>query len=88
MFENLQNNIYYRGIDAPQSIHHRYIEEDVPNGLVPLESLGVYLDIPTPVTSTIISVANIVMNCDYRKIGRNFLSLKLLIICSDSIWKD
>lgn len=76
LFDNLQNNVYYRGIDAPQSIQHRYIEEDVPNGLVPLESLGVYLDIPTPVTSTIISLANIVMNCDYRKTGRNYVTLK------------
>lgn len=72
LYEQLQNNIYYRGIDAPKSLHHRYIEEDVPNGLVPLESVGEYLETETPVTSFIISFANIVMGVDYRKIGRRY----------------
>lgn len=76
LFEHLQSNVYYRGIDAPQSIHHRYIEEDVPNGLVALESLGNYVNIPTPAVSSVISMANIVMNCDYRKVGRNYSKLK------------
>lgn len=76
LFEHLQSNVYYRGIDAPKSVHHRYIEEDVPNGLVALESAGKYLNLATPITSTMISMANITMNCDYRKSGRNFIILK------------
>lgn len=70
LYERLQNNEYYRGIDAPQSVHHRYIEEDVPNGLVPLESIGLELGIETPVTSTVISFASLVMGADYRLTGR------------------
>lgn len=76
LYENLQSNIYYRGIDAPVSVHHRYLEEDIPNGLVALESLGEVLGIETPITSEIISFANIVMKCDYRENGRKYTSLK------------
>lgn len=75
LYEQLQNNVYYRGIDAPLSIHHRYIEEDVPNGLVALESAALYYNISTPVTSTLIDFANIVMGVDYRKCGRNYAAL-------------
>lgn len=75
LLELLQNNPYYRGIDAPLSVHHRYIEEDIPNGLVALESAGKYANVNTPITSTIIDFANEVMGEDFRKIGRNFFKL-------------
>ena len=72
LFECLQNNVYYKDIDAPLTIYHRYIEEDVPNGLVPLESAGKTHGVPTPATSLIIDLANMVMGKDYRKIGRKY----------------
>lgn len=72
LFECLQNNVYYKDIDAPLTIYHRYIEEDVPNGLVPLESAGKAYGVPTPATSLIIDLANMVMGKDYRKIGRKY----------------
>ena len=75
LYECLQNNRYYREIDAPKSLQHRYVEEDVPNGLVAIESLADYYDMKTPVISTIINFANIVMNKDYRIIGRNYREL-------------
>lgn len=70
LFECLQNNKFYKDIDAPVSLDHRYIEEDVPNGLVPLESLGQIYDMPTPTTTLIIDLANAVMKKDYRVFGR------------------
>lgn len=76
LYEHLQNNPYYRGIDAPKGIHHRYVEEDVPNGLVPLEDLGKLLGIGTPTASAIISFANVVMDCDYRETGRRYSILR------------
>lgn len=72
LYENLQANQCYAGIDAPQSLHHRYLEEDVPNGLVALESAGKYIGISTPITSLIIDLANLVMKIDYRKNGRKY----------------
>ena len=73
LYECLQNNKFYKSIDAPLTINHRYIEEDVPNGLVPLESAGKKFGVETPVTTMIINLANIVMEKDYRDIGRKYL---------------
>ncbi len=70
LFECLQNNKYYKSIDAPLTIHHRYIDEDVPTGLVPVESAGIKFGVPTPNISLIIDLANAIMDKDYRKIGR------------------
>ena len=75
LYEQLQNNSYYREIDAPKTISHRYLEEDVPNGLVPVEAAARYYGVATPVISTIIDIANIVMKKDYRLIGRKYFEL-------------
>lgn len=72
LYECIKNNKAYKEIDAPTSIKGRYITEDVPNGLVPVEALGEQLGIPTPNITTIINLANAVMDYDYRKIGRRF----------------
>lgn len=72
LYEHLQSNKFYRGIDAPKSIHHRYIEEDVPNGLVPIEDTGKNLGVETPITTAVIDFANAVMGCDYRRGGRYY----------------
>ena len=75
LFELLQNNTCYHGIDAPVNLHHRYIIEDVPNGLVALETAGAYFDVKTPITTTVIDFANIVMQTDFRAIGRDYSKL-------------
>lgn len=72
LYERLQNNQYYKDIDAPLTINHRYIEEDVPMGLVPLESMGRIYGVPTPNATLVIDLANAIMEKDYRKIGRTF----------------
>lgn len=79
LFEHLQSNIYYKGIDAPSNIYHRYIQEDVPNGLVPLESMANDLAIEIPYISSIITLANNVMNINYRECGRNYKFLKQVL---------
>ena len=64
------NNEIYKNIEAPSTIQHRYIDEDVPFGLVPLESLGKLLDVDTSHISMIINLASLVRQKDYRKEGR------------------
>lgn len=73
LYECIQNNKAYRMIDAPISLNHRYILEDVPCGLVPLEALGVELGINMKFTGIIIDLAIGLMNIDFRKEGRNLL---------------
>ena len=77
LYECIRNNKAYREIDAPPSLNSRYLTEDVPNGLVPVEAIGIELNVPTPNITTIINLANAVMECDYRKLGRRF-SLDIL----------
>ena len=77
LFECLQNNEAYREIDAPPAINTRYIFEDVPNGVVPVEVMGKEYGVPTPNITTIINLACSVMDQDYRKTGRRFTSEQL-----------
>lgn len=73
IYDCIQKNVSYRGIDAPLSIRHRYLDEDVPNGLVPIEYLGECLDVDVSTITQIINLAILVRGIDYRKVGRQFL---------------
>ena len=72
LYECIQNNLKYKEIDAPKSIQCRYILEDVPNGLVPIEYVGIQLGVLTPNITTIINLANGVLEQDFREEGRRF----------------
>lgn len=81
IYECIQNNEVYKTIYAPESLQHRYIFEDVPCGLVPLEALGLKLDIDMTYTSLIIDLASKLLETDFRKTGRN---LEYLHISSEN----
>ena len=51
---------------GPFSAEHRYITEDVPQGLALLESLGRLLNVPTPVCSSLIALASAALGRDLR----------------------
>jgi len=61
--------------NGPKIPDSRYLTEDVPQGLVLLESLGKHLDIETPTCSGLINISNAAMNEDYRISGRTIESL-------------
>ena len=71
LFACIQNNEAYKTINAPESLKHRYIFEDVPCGLVPLEVMGLKLGLNMMYTTLIIDLATTMLNTDFRKIGRN-----------------
>lgn len=71
LYEAIQNNHYYTTIDAPVSMRHRYIFEDVPCGLVPLEAVGQKLGLPMTNTKLVIDLASSLMEVDFRRTGRN-----------------
>ncbi len=62
-------------IKGPTQVDSRYITEDVPQGLVLLESLGRYYGIKTPVTSSLINIANAALQDDFRQNARTINSL-------------
>lgn len=72
IFFDYAHNSSPKGPSIPDS---RYITEDVPEGLVLLESLGNALGIPTPVCTSIINLSSISLNKDFRKNGRTLQKL-------------
>lgn len=65
------------GPNIPDS---RYITEDVPQGLVLLESLGKTFNVPTPTCSGLIDVANSALKTDFRANGRTVENLNIQFI--------
>lgn len=76
IYDCIQKNNFYRGIDAPLTLEHRYLDEDVPNGLVPIEFLGKQYGIDVSTITQIIDLAILVRGVDFRESGRRFSILK------------
>ncbi|EOG6176934.1 NAD/NADP octopine/nopaline dehydrogenase [Clostridium perfringens] len=55
---------------GPEKSDSRYLREDVPEGLVLMESIGKCLDIPTPICTSLIELSSSALNIDFRKYGR------------------
>lgn len=55
---------------GPTSVRGRYITEDVPQGLVMLESLGRHLGVATPICTALIEMASAALGTDFRTQGR------------------
>ena len=70
LHEAIEDNPGYRGIKAPERLHHRYVDEDVPMSLVPLASLGEMLKVETPTIKAIIHLASIMRGIDFWEKGR------------------
>ena len=56
---------------GPEESDSRYITEDVPEGLVLMESLGQQLHIETPICTALINLSSAALNRDFRKEGRS-----------------
>lgn len=77
------NNIYdthvtnpiYSWSMAPEELSHRYVAEDVPYGLVLIESFGRYAQVPTPKISAMIEIFGALLDRDFRAEGRTLEKL-------------
>jgi opine dehydrogenase len=70
LYEAIQNQSGYYGIQAPPLLNHRYITEDVPMSLVPMASLGERFGVSVRGMDSIIRLACIVHRTDYYRRGR------------------
>jgi len=66
VFHNSEPN---RWIKAPATIDHRFLNEDVPYGLVAIAELGRLAGVPTPCADAVIEIASIVAARPYRLEG-------------------
>lgn len=91
LYEAIQNTHAYKGIQSPESLNHRYIWEDVPTGLVPLSSLGIKLEVPTPLIDSFIYQATSALrrdlNIDFFERGRTLENIGLADMGIDEIKK-
>ena len=63
--------------DAPATLHHRFLLEDIPYGMAPMESLGRLTGISTPVTSAMVTLACELTGIDLRSQARDLKYLGL-----------
>ncbi|NLK01678.1 MAG: NAD(P)-binding domain-containing protein [Clostridiaceae bacterium] len=77
LYEVIRRTDVYDDIDAPNTLNHRYILEDVSYGLVPLETLAQLLDIGTEYTSLIIDLASKLLRLDLRATGRHLKEINI-----------
>lgn len=81
----LTKNPALEAIQAPTGLNHRYLEEDVPTGLVPLAALGAFAGVPCPTLNALIDLACALNGCDYRAVGRSLKALALEGLTPDHI---
>ena len=62
---------------APPRLKHRFLTEDIPYGMVPMEQMGKLAGVPTPITTSIIELAGAVLGQDLRKSARDLEALGL-----------
>jgi opine dehydrogenase len=70
LHEAIHNQVGYYGIQAPRTLNHRYITEDVPMSLVPLAGLGERYGVSVRGINSIIQLACIIHRTDYWRRGR------------------
>ncbi len=78
LYEAIQNNPGYKGLQAPKGLNIRYIYEDVPYSLVPMSSLAKQFGLETPpAIDSIIRIAELITGIDFYNEGRTVERLGL-----------
>ncbi|MBI4495805.1 MAG: NAD/NADP octopine/nopaline dehydrogenase family protein [Deltaproteobacteria bacterium] len=62
---------------APKGLEHRFLLEDIPFGMVPMETLGRLAGVPTPLTTAVINLAGEMLRTDLRARARDLEGLGL-----------
>ena len=82
VFHNSEPN---RWIRAPSSIDHRFFNEDIPFGLVPLTELGTLVNMPMRVSRAVILLAEIATGRPYRESGLTLQRMGLDGLSADAV---
>lgn len=68
-YSTFHNSDPNRWIKAPATIDHRFFNEDVPFGLVPLTELGSLVGVSMPISDAVIALASVATGKPYRETG-------------------
>jgi len=85
LHEAIHNQPGYYGIQAPATLNHRYITEDVPMSLVPIGALGQRYGVSVHAVDSIIRLACIVHRTDYWRRGRTLDKLGIEQLSVDEV---
>jgi opine dehydrogenase len=69
VYQATQESAPNRTIKAPPMLDHRYLNEDVGFGLVPMAAIGQLCGVATPVIDSLITLASEMNGVDYRERG-------------------
>jgi len=72
-------------IKAPNDLMHRFLDEDIPCGLVPMAALGDLYKIDTPLMDSLITLASLINEKNYWEEGLNLKKLGLANISSNQV---
>jgi opine dehydrogenase len=72
-------------IKAPDSLSHRYYKEDFGHGLVPFIDLARIAGVETPTAESLLHLANVVCNVDFRAGGRTATSMGIAGLSKDEL---
>jgi len=70
-------NPVYASIKSETELDSRYLTEDVPYGLVPLEDLGKLVGVDMPICTSLIELSNSLLGVDFRQTGRTLKNIGL-----------
>lgn len=70
LHDAIHNQPGYYGIQAPSTLNHRYITEDIPMSLVPIAALGERYGVSVRGMDSIIRLACVIHSTDYWRRGR------------------
>lgn len=85
--ERMRNNPAYYDILAPTVIDCRQLTEDIPTGAVPFVALGKAAGLEMPIYSSIIGMAEALLNRDFYNNGRSLKNLGLEGLTKEDILK-
>ena len=72
-------------VSGPSSMKHRYVTEDVPYGMVPIAQLARRFDIAVPILDSVIDLASVMNQTDYRQEGRSLEELGIASLSKDKL---
>jgi len=75
--EVLRTNPAYEWDDAPPTLQHRFFLEDIPYGMIPMETLGEIISVRTPIISSIINLGLKLTGKDLKAEARDLRKLGL-----------
>ena len=93
LLEAIHNQSGYYGINAPSTLNHRYIFEDIPMSLVPIAALGQRFGVSVRGMDSMIRLACVIHETDYWRRGRtldklgidNFSSIEMLRYVNEGV---